>query len=707
MAFSAARRRIGRIGRLVWVRRVGPIGLAAVAVALAAGPAGAAGAQGLTGDDLVELKRLSEPAVAPDRSAVAYTLRETDRAADRGRTDIWLLALQEDAAPRRLTNHPENDTSPQWSPDGERLYFLSARSGTRQVWMMPLDFGEPIRVTDYPVPVSTFRLSPDGTTLAFTAAVLPDCEADLACTAERLAARAESPETGRVYDRLMVRHWDRWEDGTVSRLFTASLGGDGLAGEAPPRLASAGLLAEIPSRPFGGVADYVFSPDGRGLVFTAKPEDRQEAWSTDYDLYAVAAGGGRVRNLTGENPGRDGHPVFSPDGERLAWLSMATAGYESDRRRIMLRETDSGRTRQVAPEWDRSPSEIAFSTDGREIYAVAQDWGRRLLFRIDIESGSVLPLTAAGTAGSISVGPESVVFVKHSLRAPADLHRLDLETLALEKITAVNHERLADIRMAEFAQFSFPGWNDETVYGYVMEPADRDPEAKYPIAFLIHGGPQGSFADQFHYRWNPQVYAAAGYGVVFIDFHGSTGYGQAFTDSINGDWGGKPLTDLKRGLEAALAAYPWLDGERACALGASYGGYMINWIAGNWPERFRCLVNHDGLFDLRMMYFATEELWFPEHEFGGPYYAGPTAYENHNPVHYVTNWRTPMLVVHGALDYRVPGTQALATFAALQRQGVESRLLWYPDENHWVLKPANSVQWHREVLGWLERYLAR
>lgn len=665
-------------------------------------------AQGLTADDLVEMKRISEPAVAPDRRAVAYTLRETDRKANRGRTDVWLLPLgPAGGTPRRLTRDPENDSSPRWSPDGSRLYFLSARGGSSQVWTMPLDFGEPAPVTDLPVGVGSFRLGPDGRTLAFTAAVLPECEEDLACTAERLAARRNSPESGRVYDRLMVRHWDRWEDGTVSRLFALPLGDDGLAGGEAPRLVSGGLEAHIPSRPFGSSADYVFSPDGKGLVVSAKPEGAGESWSTDYDLYALPLGGGRPQNLTEDNPGRDAHPVFSADGGRLAWLSMATPGYESDRRRIMLRDLDAGTTREVAPLWDRSPTEIAFSANGRELYAVAQAQGRRLLFRIDIATGTVLPLTAAGTAGSISVGAESVLFLRHSLRAPADLHRLDLETLALEAVTDVNGERLGRIRMADYEQFSFAGWNDETVHGYVMPPVDYDPEREYPVAFLIHGGPQGSFSDQFHYRWNPQVYAAAGYAAVFIDFHGSTGYGQAFTDSIGGDWGGKPLTDLQRGLAAALDAYPWLDGDRACALGASYGGYMVNWIAGNWPDRFRCLVNHDGLFDLRMMYYSTEELWFPEHEFGGPYFAEPTAYEKHNPVHYVTNWRTPMLVIHGALDYRVPGTQSLATFTALQRQGVESRLLWFPDENHWVLQPANSVQWHREVLGWLARYLER
>jgi len=259
--------------------------------------------------------------------------------------------------------------------------------------------------------------------------------------------------------------------------------------------------------------------------------------------------------------------------------------------------------------------------------------------------------------------------------------------------------------MGEPEQFSFAGWNEEQVYGWIVRPVDFDAGQKYPVAFLIHGGPQGSFSDDFHYRWNPQAYAGAGYAAVMIDFHGSTGYGQAFTDSIGDDWGGKPLEDLKRGLAAALERYPFLDGERVCALGASYGGYMINWIAGQWPERFRCLVDHDGLFDNRMMYYSTEELWFPEWDHRGTYYENPDGHEKHNPARFVERWRTPMLVVHGGLDYRVPQTQGFATFTALQRRGIPSRLLYFPDENHFVQRPSNSVKWHEEVLGWLDRWL--
>ncbi|MGH8203114.1 MAG: S9 family peptidase, partial [Steroidobacteraceae bacterium] len=292
------------------------------------------------------------------------------------------------------------------------------------------------------------------------------------------------------------------------------------------------------------------------------------------------------------------------------------------------------------------------------------------------------------------------------LSAPADLFLLD-KGAPSRPLTRVNAERLAAIRFGAAEQFAFEGAGGAKVYGYAIKPWNHEEGRRYPIAFIVHGGPQSSFANTWSYRWNPQVFAGAGYGAVFIDFHGSTGYGQAFTDAISRDWGGKPLEDLRKGLAAALEKYPWLDGDRACALGGSYGGYMVNWIAGNWPDGFRCLVNHAGLFDHRSMYYTTEELWFPEWDHGGPYYENPEGHEKSNPARLVTDWKTPTLVIHGALDYRVPDTQGLATFTALQRRGIESRLLYFPDENHWILKPANSRQWHAEVLAWLDRYLKK
>jgi dipeptidyl aminopeptidase/acylaminoacyl peptidase len=288
--------------------------------------------------------------------------------------------------------------------------------------------------------------------------------------------------------------------------------------------------------------------------------------------------------------------------------------------------------------------------------------------------------------------------------SPRELYSVKLDGSDLRPVTSINSEKLAAARMGEPEQFTFKGWNDETVYGYIVRPVDFDPEKSYPVAFLIHGGPQGSFGNDFHYRWNPQAYTGAGYAAVMVDFHGSVGYGQAFTDSIGRDWGGKPLEDLQKGLAAALKKYPWMDGDRVCALGASFGGYMVNWIAGNWPDRFRCLVNHDGNLDERLAYYDTEELWFPEWDHGGTPWDNPEGFEKHNPVNFVKNWKTPMLVIHGAYDYRVVDTQGISTFTALQRRGIPSKFLYFPDENHWVLKPHNSILWHETVIGWLDRW---
>ncbi len=658
-----------------------------------------------TARDLVTLDRLSDPQLSPDGARVAYVVRSTDLEADRGRTDLWLVNV-DGSGQRRLTTHEAGDFHPRWAPDGGSLYFLSTRSGSSQVWVIDPRGGEARQVTDLLLDAGNLVVGPAGDRLAVTLEVFPDCPAEegesvIACTARRLEERAAGKVTGRVYDRLFVRHWDSWKDGRRSHLFVVPASG----GE--PVHLTAGFDGDVPSKPFGGAEEIAFAPDGNGLVFAAREAGSSEAWSTDFDLwYAPVDGSAPPRCLTEANEAWDTAPTFSPDGKTLAYLAMARPGFEADRFRIVLRGWPEGEPRVLTEAWDRSPSGIVFSPDGATLYTTAGDVGEVKLFAVDVASGQPRALVGGGHVRSPGVAGERLVYGKDHLRSPVDLYTAALDGSGERRITDLNGERMAALKLGDYEQFSFAGWNGETVWGYLVKPVGFDPTKRYPLAFLIHGGPQGSFDNDFHYRWNPQIYAGAGYAAVMIDFHGSTGYGQAFTDSITGDWGGKPLEDLQKGLAAVLERYPWIDGDRACALGASYGGYMVNWIAGQWPERFRCLVNHDGVFDMRSMYFATEELWFPEWEHGGPYWVSRDSHEKHNPARFVERWKTPMLVVHGALDYRVPETQGLAAFTALQRQGIPSRLLFFPDENHWVLKPNNSIQWHDVVLDWLDRWLS-
>jgi dipeptidyl aminopeptidase/acylaminoacyl peptidase len=681
-----------------------PTAQAAPAQAIAA----PAPSRAFTADDLVRLARLSDPQVSPDGRRVAYVLRETDMEANRGRTDLWLLDLgaaagsarKTDAAPRRLTQHPASDSSPRWAPDGRGLYFLSSRSGSSQVWYLGLAGGEARQVTMLPLDVGSFEVSPRGDRLAVSMEVFPDC-ADLQCNVDRKAAQSKQKTSGQVYDQLFVRHWDSWKAGTLSQLFTLPIGADGKVG-APVKV-SGGVRGDVPSKPFGGEEDYAFSRDGSRLVFSARLADRSEPWSTNFDLYEVAAdGSGAARNLTVDNPAWDAQPVFLANGD-LAWLAMERPGFEADRFKVMLRSARDGKVRALTGDWDRSVGHLGASFDGKRLLATADDIGQVALFEIDPATGARTRLVGEGQVQAFAPAAQGVVVAWASLGSPPDLH-LAARGKAPARLTSVNGDLLGARELAASEQFSFAGAEGTTVYGYVMKPQGWTPGKKYPIAFIVHGGPQVSFANHWSWRWNPQVYAGAGYGVVFIDFHGSPGYGQKFTDSISQDWGGKPLVDLQKGLDAALARYDWLDGTRACSLGASYGGFMQNWIAGNWPDRFRCIVNHAGIFDQRTMYYTTEELWFTEWENGGPYYANPQVHEKFNPADHVTKWKTPMLVIHGALDYRVPYSQGLATFTALQRQGVESRFVFFPDENHWILKPANSVMWHAEVIGWLDKH---
>jgi len=659
--------------------------------------------RGFTPDDLVRLRRVLAPVLSPDGHRVAFTVRETDLAENRGHTDIYVLDLAAPHALSRMTRSAQSSRDPQWAPNGGALYFLSTRSGLSQVWRLNFSGGEAVQVTDLPVDVDSYEIAPGGDRLAVTMAVFRDCP-DLACTRKRLDEQARQKSHPRLYDSLFVRHWDSWADGRRSVLYTLPLNEAGQAG-GPPVSISGSLDGDVPGKPFGDEADYTFSPDGRTLVYSVRVAGRGEAWSTNFDLYQTPATGGTPVNLTADNLATDAEPRYSPDGRTLAYRAMERAGFEADRFHLVLRDVATGARRSLAHDWDRSVASFRWTADGTALIAQALDTGQEPLARIDVKKGTVTPLTGPGTVEGYDVRGDLIVYTHSDVTSPADLYATSARPGPVHRLTRVNLDALADVRMGEAEQFSFAGYGGETVHGYVVKPWNATPGAKYPVAYIIHGGPQSSYANTWSYRWNPQVYAGAGYAVVFIDFHGSVGYGQAFTDSISRDWGGKPLEDLQKGLAAAQNRYPWLDGSRVCALGASYGGYMINWIAGNWNDRFRCLVNHDGIFDSRAMYYGTEELWFEEWEHGGPYYAAPELYEKYSPSQYVANWKTPMLVIHGELDYRVPLEQGLSTFTALQRRGIESKLLVFPDEDHWVLRPANSLTWHREVLGWLDAHL--
>jgi len=648
--------------------------------------------------DMLAMKRISDPQVSPDGKWIAFTLRTTDLEANRGRTDIWLVDITGKSL-RRLTTHPASDFNPRWSsPCGEFIWFLSTRSGSSQVWRIRINGGEAEQFTKVPLNAGNLIVSPEGKHIAFTMDVFPECK-NPECTKMKLDKIATRKATGLIFEKIFIRHWDTWKDGRRSHVFVIPTAGGECRDLMP------GMDADTPSKPFGGPEEIAFTPDGKGLIFTARDAGREEPWSTDFDLYYVPVDGSKAPIcITEENKAWDTSPVFSPDGKILAYLAMKRPRYEADRFRIILFSKSDGTKNVLTEKWDRSPSSIYWSPDSKTIYTTAANTGQQSLYAIDVQSGKVNIVIKDGNIRSPVASGKRIIYGLDNLKSPVELYSIRPDGSDVRPLTRINADRLKSARMGEYEQFTFKGWNGDEVYCYIVKPVDFDSSKKYPVAFLIHGGPQGSFGNDFHYRWNPQVYAGAGYAAVMVDFHGSVGYGQDFCDSIRGDWGGKPLEDLKKGLEAAMARYPWMDGNRVAALGASFGGYMINWIAGNWPDRFRCLVNHDGNLDERMAYFDTEELWFPEWDHMGTPWTNPESYEKQNPVNCVKNWKTPMLVIHGGRDFRVVDTQGISTFNALQRRGIPSKFLYFPDENHWVLRPHNSILWHETVIGWLDKW---
>jgi dipeptidyl aminopeptidase/acylaminoacyl peptidase len=670
--------------------------LSASLLALAAVAAPAAARQ-LTIADVTMLSRVGQPTISKDGRWMVWAQRETDLAANRGRYDIWRLDLSKRGArPEKILGEAEvNENDPQIV--GSTLYFASDKGGNDAIWAMPVAGGTPRKLTGFQGGFGGFKVAPTEDGIV----VWADRKPGAPSLAPAMEKKDPNAGTGRTYDGLFVRHWDRWADGTRSQLFVLPLTAKGAPGDGKAVVGA--LVGDAPSKPFGGGEEVAWSPDGRTLYFALREAGRIEATSTNLDVFAVPADASAAPiNLTDANDATDTLPAVSPDGRTLAYVAMKRPGYESDRQVLMLRDLATGQVRAATEAWDRSVASLAWAPDGRSLYVTADDTQETPLFRVDAATGRVTRLTQQGHVSAVAVTPKDVFVAMNSLTAPDDFYRIAGKGRPV-RLTSVNAEKLADIDWPTVTRFSFAGANDDRVWGYAVRPAGA--AGKVPVALMIHGGPQGSSNNSWSYRWNPAVFAGAGYGLVAVDFHGSTGYGQGFTDAIRNNWGGWPLEDLQKGLKAATDRFAWLDAENACAMGASYGGYMVNWIAGQWPDRFKCLVQHDGVFDARAMAYETEELWFDEWEHGGKiYYEDPAAFERWNPVHHVQNWRTPMLVITGEKDFRIPYTQGLAAFTALQRRGVPSRLLVNPEENHWVLKPRNSRQWYGEVLGWLDRW---
>jgi dipeptidyl aminopeptidase/acylaminoacyl peptidase len=677
--------------------------VAAILMSVVAAQAQTAEKRPITFQDLISLHRLSEPQLSPDAKWIAYTVSTPDLEANHSVRDIWLVPTTA-GEPRQLTRGG-SDTRPRWSPDGQKLAFISARNGTPQIYWIALAGGEATRLTNLSTGADNELWSPDGHALAFISSVYPDCHDD-ACNSQRDSAKEKSKVKAHIYEKLLYRHWTEWWDGKRSHLFVTPAVADATTA---PRDLTPGANYDVPPFNEGAPEAIAFSPDGKELAFTANA-DKDEAQSTNGDLFTVEVTGAAEPKRITTNPGNDWGPAYSPDGKWIAYRAQLQGGYEADRWRLMLYDRQTAKTINRTEDFDRSVESYAWTPDSMQIYFQAEDKAEMPVYTIAATPGTA-PKQILGDSYNadfdLSRDGRTLALARTSLTMPAEIFTANSDGTNLRQLTHQNGALLAQLDLPAAEPFWFEGAEKTQVEGLLIRPPHFDPAKKYPVLFLIHGGPQGAWTDAWGYRWNQQVMAAPGYVVVMVNPRGSTGYGQKFTADISRDWGGKVYDDLMKGLDAAIVKYPFIDGARVGAAGGSYGGYMIDWLATH-TDRFKCLISHAGPYDLVSEYGATEELWFPEWEFGGAPWSHPELYKKWSPNEYagaLGKYKTPTLVVGGELDFRVPYNQDLEFFTALQVQGVPSKLVIFPDEGHWVLKPQNSQLWYATFLDWLARYL--
>ncbi|MBW7998141.1 MAG: S9 family peptidase [Candidatus Glassbacteria bacterium] len=658
-------------------------------------PSAANSARPLEFSDLLRINRISSPAVSPDGKRVAFVSTTFEPYTYKSKSDIYLVPLT-GGEPHALTTNGRGNGRPMFTPDGGALIFASSRSGSRQFYRLPLErAGEAEQITSFGSGAMGGALSPDGEHLLFHSRILVDSSA---------VVYEQDPDKprARIIDNLLFRHWDRWRNGGYSHLFVQKIG----TGEAPVDLTPGRV--DCPPVSLGSRMDYAVGAESKHVYYVAN-RDPMTAKSTNNDLWRVDIDGGGLAKLTA-NPADDNMTLISPDGRYLAYRAMARAGFESDRQVLWLRDLQSGRAVNLTGELDRSVGEVIWDPGGRYLYFTATDEGKESIYRVNAGFGDgsrvVEKLTNSRSFSALGITPDgrTLVALRKSFHEPAELVAMNADGTAARNLTSLNDPLLAELDMRVAESFRFPAEDGVPVHGFLIRPPGFDAGKIYPLVYLIHGGPQGAWTEEFHYRWNAQMWASWGYVIVMVNPRGSTGYGQQFTDQISGDWGGKCYRDLMRGLDYVLANYDFIDPERLGAAGASFGGYMINWINGH-TERFDVLVNHDGVYNLESEYGSTEELWFPEWEFAGTPWDNPTLYRLWSPHRHAAKFSTPELIIHGEQDFRVPPEQGLMPFTTLKRMGIDTRLLYFPNEGHWVQEAKNSELWHNVIREWLDKYL--
>jgi len=666
----------------------------AAVAALAALPAAGQEQRPIRFEELAKIRRIGAFSVSPDGRQIAYTVSIPDVAANTSRSSIWIVATS-GGEPRRLTSGDKRDSDPRFSPDGRTLAFLSDRDGDTQIWKLDLSGGDPVKATTFPTGVNSFSWSPDGKWFVIASDVFPECT-DTACLEKTLKTRSEATVKGRIAERLLFRHWDTWKDGTRTHIWKVPAGGGGAVVELTPG------NHDAPPFAVGGGTAWDVSPDSTELVYASNP-DKDEALSTNADLFVVPlAGGAPGRNRTASNPAFDGSPRYSPDGKWIAYRAQKRPGFEADRFRLMVLDRATGQIRGLSDDFDFWVEDFRWTPDSKSLVFTSEVRGRDTLYRVPVGGGVPVPLWTGGHFAGIEVAAGRVFYGASTLTRAVELGSVGLDGKTPGWLTHTNDALFRELALGEVSERFTDSSDGKKLQAWVVKPPSFDSAKKYPAVFFIHGGPQGAWNDAWSYRWNPQVWAAYGYVVYAANPRGSTGFGQNFLDAISGDWGGQVYDDLMRQADD-LESLPYVDRTKIGAAGASYGGYMVNWIAGH-TTRFAALVSHDGTFDLASANLETEELWFPKWEFKGWPWTSDL-YRKWNPMESAGKFKTPTLIITSEKDYRVPFGQGLMLFTSLQVQNIPSKLLTFPDEGHWVLKPGNSCLWHNTVMDWLHRYL--